>query len=619
MSNARLEVEIGASVKEFQRKLADSLKGLKALKDENKNLEKSFKSGKITSDKYYSALAKNNVNIQIATQRVSKYKKGITGVDNSMGGLKKSTANAVPAVTEFSRVIQDAPFGIQGVANNITQLTQNFGYLKKQTGSTSSAFKAMLSTLSGPAGVLLAVSAVTSLMVSYGDKLQFATDKNKEFTDSLEGIGTSSIVEFKTLTDTILDTTSSQKEQKRALELLKEKYSDFDSSLLTTKGNYNSAKTAVDNYTSSLIQQAKAKAGLTLIEEKFAKIIQIEEKKSLKLRNSFGSATVEQFEKRRKSLLKASKIQHENSLEHYKKEGKLNDELLKNLKTSYNKRIAQINKRFDSVKSIGNKEVNELKSQIARISKLTNVKDLILFGGGNKPKKTKPTKNVFVQERQIKYKEEDILETTDYNETTNDIIGSINWDEYYKLKEFDNQRNLLAERMLNLSQTADTLINQSISNSFNSLANNIANSLGQSAGFFGVFAGEIIKLGSKMLIAQLTQDKAKMVSNLAVAKTNAVRSATETAAKTPFGAFLLPALITAGVTAVSSAFGNIGTNAGSSSAGSSSRDFSSGFSGGYVEKNNNTVTFLIKGQDLFGVLDNFTRRNGNLGVNLQGI
>ena len=112
----------------------------------------------------------------------------------AMGDLKKGTANAVPTVTEFSRIIQDAPFGIQGVANNITQLTQNFGYLKQKTGSTSSALKLMLSTLSGPAGILLAISAVTSLMVAYSSQMSKTKKDTEGLTEATKGfIGTAKL------------------------------------------------------------------------------------------------------------------------------------------------------------------------------------------------------------------------------------------------------------------------------------------------------------------------------------------------------------------------------------------------------------------------------------------
>ena len=47
-----------------------------------------------------------------------------------MGKLRGQTINGNAAMTAFSRTIQDAPFGIMGVSNNITNLTEQFGYLR---------------------------------------------------------------------------------------------------------------------------------------------------------------------------------------------------------------------------------------------------------------------------------------------------------------------------------------------------------------------------------------------------------------------------------------------------------------------------------------------------------
>src|SRR5699024_1804650 len=79
--------------------------------------------------------------------------------------------NAVPAMQSFSQVIQDAPYGIQGVANNIQQLTAQFGYLSAQSGGTKAALKGMLARLTGPAGIVLAVSALTTAFVAFVDDL----------------------------------------------------------------------------------------------------------------------------------------------------------------------------------------------------------------------------------------------------------------------------------------------------------------------------------------------------------------------------------------------------------------------------------------------------------------
>lgn len=107
---------------------------------------------------------------------------------NSFGRTKKSVANTTPTILEFNRVIQDAPFGIQGVANNLQQLTQNFGHLRQQAGGTRAALKLLLGSLSGPAGILFAVSAVTSILVAFGDKLNKSKDKAEELSKALEGI-----------------------------------------------------------------------------------------------------------------------------------------------------------------------------------------------------------------------------------------------------------------------------------------------------------------------------------------------------------------------------------------------------------------------------------------------
>jgi hypothetical protein len=58
---------------------------------------------------------------------------------NAMGGGFSSTSMAV---VNFNRVVQDAPFGILGVANNIEPLLLSFQSLKKEAGSTGMALKA---------------------------------------------------------------------------------------------------------------------------------------------------------------------------------------------------------------------------------------------------------------------------------------------------------------------------------------------------------------------------------------------------------------------------------------------------------------------------------------------
>src|SRR5690606_30494513 len=76
--------------------------------------------------------ATNNVN------NLSQAQRKLTGTTQ---GLTTGFRSANNVGIEFSRIIQDAPYGIIGVGNNITQLTQSFASLRAQSTSTGAALK----------------------------------------------------------------------------------------------------------------------------------------------------------------------------------------------------------------------------------------------------------------------------------------------------------------------------------------------------------------------------------------------------------------------------------------------------------------------------------------------
>ena len=107
----------------------------------------------------------------------------IQSLNRNMGsgqGLAANVGRANNALINFSRVVQDAPFGIIGVANNIDPLVTSFQQLQAQTGSSRAAFGALVSALTGPAGIALAIGSVTSLLVVFGDDIVNAFNKGKE-------------------------------------------------------------------------------------------------------------------------------------------------------------------------------------------------------------------------------------------------------------------------------------------------------------------------------------------------------------------------------------------------------------------------------------------------------
>jgi len=105
----------------------------------------------------------------------------------SFNKLGAGIGNANGVALEFNRIIQDAPFGVIGIGNNIQQLTQNFATLKAQSGSTGAAIKASLASLISPANLLvLGISLVTAAFTAYQMGAFDSKDATKEATDELE-------------------------------------------------------------------------------------------------------------------------------------------------------------------------------------------------------------------------------------------------------------------------------------------------------------------------------------------------------------------------------------------------------------------------------------------------
>ena len=217
--------------------------------------------------------------------------KGAKGMDK----LGKSTANAVPATQEFSRIIQDAPFGIQGVANNITQLTDQFGNLTRKTGSSGAALKLMIGTLTGPAGILLAVSAVTSLWVAYSKEIGELFGKQNRlkdaFKDSREEIG-SNISKLTQLTSAINDTTLSETERKNLYDKIKKEYPEFLGKLDLEKAGRDNITTAINNERKAIIGLGIAKSLEAKKEPLYAQIAEAELKSAEQLLTSTDKAFI---------------------------------------------------------------------------------------------------------------------------------------------------------------------------------------------------------------------------------------------------------------------------------------------------------------------------------------
>ena len=57
-----------------------------------------------------------------------------TGITKQLNKQKDATGSTTAATMELSRIVSDAPYGIRGMANNITQLVSQLGTASKASG-----------------------------------------------------------------------------------------------------------------------------------------------------------------------------------------------------------------------------------------------------------------------------------------------------------------------------------------------------------------------------------------------------------------------------------------------------------------------------------------------------
>ena len=128
-------------------------------------------------------LAKLNVEI-------GNVKGTIGNLNTAMGNAAKKTGDATQSLINFSRIAQDAPYGIMGVANNLNPMLESFQQLAKTEGGTKKALTAMIDGLSGPAGLGVVLGVTSSLLVAFSkqisDAFEGGKDKLKELRDELK-------------------------------------------------------------------------------------------------------------------------------------------------------------------------------------------------------------------------------------------------------------------------------------------------------------------------------------------------------------------------------------------------------------------------------------------------
>lgn len=128
--------------------------------------------------------------IQLEAKGVSQTTSAVNASVSKMErGLKKipnASNQATFALTNLSRVAQDAPYGFIGISNNLNPLLESFQRLRATTGSNVSALKELGKSLAGAGGIGLALGIASSLAVVFGDRLFGVNKAAKEAKSSAD-------------------------------------------------------------------------------------------------------------------------------------------------------------------------------------------------------------------------------------------------------------------------------------------------------------------------------------------------------------------------------------------------------------------------------------------------
>lgn len=126
---------------------------------------------------------------QIRKQRISVNKQSeisLKALNKTQKQAKDATGATTSAALELGRVVSDAPYGIRGMANNLTQLVSQMAFATKAAGGFKLALKGLFTALTGPLGIVLAITSVISALDFFYGANKKAEKSSDEVTDSLE-------------------------------------------------------------------------------------------------------------------------------------------------------------------------------------------------------------------------------------------------------------------------------------------------------------------------------------------------------------------------------------------------------------------------------------------------
>jgi len=590
----KLEVQIGADITDFQKKIKEVEFDVKEL-------------SKAKLEKIRLGLDTKEITAQIkdAKSQLTSLKTAVRDTGDAVGGkFAKQTGNGSNALMQFSRIAQDAPYGIIGIGNNITATVEAFGHLKNQTGTTGGALKAMASSIMGSGGILLVVSLLTTGFtllaqsgLSVGDIIDKVTGKFDEFGGAIkkaseEGVKATAgeVFGLKALVSASQNKALSDKDRLIAVENLQKQYPGYFGNLSKEQIMTSNLTGVVNELTKALVARATAEklAGASAdiqlkIYSANAKLLQ-QKDKTFKLEKDLallvGNSTKDELYADNKKFIAVTNLNGQIRASKF-------------AESEYRAEILKGTKAIDQRQNV----INQLTASSLKLEQQQS-------GGGKKASQTFNTPQVSGLQSQL-IPVGLVLSPIDTEPIKTAFTG---------IREVVSSELLATQALLfNFSEDVNGLVIDSLGATFSDLGTSIGEALASGQNVFSAIGNSLLQsLGSflsdmgGLLIKYGVLAVAKGKLDLAIATGGPISIAAGLAA---IGVGVL--LKAAGGAIGSKASGGQTSTATGSTANNTST--TSGNGTGWSGGANGTVVFEIAGTSLIGVLNNTTERNLRIG------
>mgnify|MGYP003625053682 CR=1 FL=1 len=199
-------VELSAAYNQLDGRTKEGIAAKQALAAASDRVTVALKKETVAVNADSAAHANSTKSIQL---RINKLREEMQVMDMSTGAYKskasemrilnesmhegaRATGLASTSAMEFGRVVSDAPYGIRGMANNVSQLTSllfmggtaidaTTGKMIGLTGAIKNMWKAMM----GPLGIMIAIQAIIAAIDYFAGSTKSAADEVSNMADQI--------------------------------------------------------------------------------------------------------------------------------------------------------------------------------------------------------------------------------------------------------------------------------------------------------------------------------------------------------------------------------------------------------------------------------------------------